>query len=124
MNLDFIGELKLSEQGEFFNDEFSVNPLTYFEDQNYNLSLWYEVIKNIYFSAGLRYFEQKRYDYVSGIKTLKNRIINSGPVVNLRLYLNNNSFVKFTYIYDNLRYSDTGFNQTSSSVNISIQWNL
>lgn len=123
-NLDFIGELKLSEQGEFFNDEFSVNPLTYFEDQNYNLYLWYEILNGLYLSAGLRYFEQKRYDYNSGIKTLKNKIINSGPMVNLRLYLNNNSFVKFTYNLDNLRYSDSGFNQKSSSVNFNIQWNL
>lgn len=123
-NLDFIGELKLSEQGEFFNDEFSVNPLTYFEDQNYNLYLWYEILNGLYLSAGLRYFEQKSYDYNSGIKTLKNKIINSGPMVNLRLYLNNNSFVKFTYNLDNLRYSDSGFNQKSSSVNFNIQWNL
>lgn len=124
MYLNFIGELKYSEQGEFFNDEFSVNPLTYYEDKNFTAELFYKLFENLIISGGYKYFEQRRYDYASGFKQLKNTIINAGPLANLRLYLNNFSFVKFTYSLDNYRYSESSLNNSSSSVILNVEWNL
>lgn len=124
MYLNLIGEVKYSEQGEFFNDEFSVNPLTYYEDKNFIVELFYKLFENLIISGGYKYFEQKRFDYASGTKELKNTIINAGPLANLRLYLNNFSFVKFTYSLDNYRYSESSLNNSSSSFILNVQWNL
>lgn len=124
MYLNLIGEIKYSEQGEFFNDEFSVNPLTYYEDKNFTAEIFYKIFENLIISGGYKYFEQKRFDYESGIKTLKNTIINAGPLANLRLYLKNYSFVKFTYSLDSYRYSESSLNNSSSSVILNVEWNL
>src|SRR5207244_12406958 len=61
---DIYGEIRLYERGELNWRQFSQRPINYFEDKIINYELNYFFNKFIIFSAGYRFFEQKRYNYI------------------------------------------------------------
>lgn len=116
--------LKFSEQGEFDDGEFSVRPLSYFEDVNFITSLNYMVFSFVELSAGYKFYQQKRYDYVDGVKELKNTVRNFGPVTGVKAYLKNNSFIHVTGGIDFFKYDNSSSDNSSASVLVRIMWNI
>lgn len=75
----FTGELKLYEQGQFNNGDFTVKPINYFEEQFYSPELIYSPYDLLKFSAGFRYFQQIRYRYDNTEKSLAGIYRSYGP---------------------------------------------
>lgn len=116
--------LKFSEQGEFNDDEFSVRPLSYFEDVNMASSLNYLFFEFVELSAGYKFYQQKRYDYVDGVKVLSNTVRNFGPVAGVKAFLKNNSYIHVTGGIDFFKYDNSSSDNSSASVLVRIIWNI
>lgn len=124
LSLKLYSELKLSEQGEFNDSAFTVKPLAYFDDRNVLGKISYMFFGFAELSLGYKYFQQKRFDYISGEKNLKSTIRNYGPVAWLNLYLTKNSYINFTGGIDYFRYDDSSLDNSSSSLALNILWNI
>jgi hypothetical protein len=116
--------LKFSEQGEFNDNEFSVRPLSYFEDVNTIGSVNYLIFSFVELYAGYKFYQQKRYDYVEGEKKLKNTVRNFGPITGVKAYLKNNSYIHVTGGIDFFKYDNAASNTSSASVLVRIIWNI
>jgi hypothetical protein len=75
-------------------------------------------------SAGYKYFVQKRYDYESGNKNLRNIYRNFGPVLKLIIYLSKQSYVNFIGGIEYLNYSGENSYTSQKNMQINIMWNL
>ena len=116
--------LKFSEQGEFDNDEFAVRPLTYFEDVNFISAVNYLFFNFIEFSAGYKFYQQKRYNYNEGVKELNSTIRNFGPLAGLKVYFKNKSYLYVNSGLDFFKYDDANQNNSAASVVVRIIWNI
>ena len=124
MSLNIFSDLKFSEQGEFNDDDFSVRPLTYFEDKNLFTGLNYLFYEFIELSLGFKYFEQKRFEYVDGEKELTNTVRNYGPLSRVKVFLKDSSFIDITTGIDYFDYEGSAFDNSSLSLLVKIFWNM
>ena len=122
--IDFIGEVKLYEQGQFNNNNFSVKPIAYYAEQLYapDISYTYNYFVNVGF--GYKYFQQQRYQYEDGSKILSNTYKTYGPFGKINLYLNNNSIVNFIGGIDHIVYENPPQNNSAVNLQLNIQWNM
>lgn len=120
----FTGELKLYEQGQFNNGDFTVKPINYFEEQFYSPELIYSPYDLLKFSAGFRYFQQIRYRYDNTEKSLAGIYRSYGPYGKIFLYLNRGSIVNLTGGLDFIRNSIGGFSDESFNLSMNLLWNI
>lgn len=124
LNLEFMGELKLYEQGQFNSDNFSVKPIAYFVEQFYLPELSINVNYFLKVAAGYRYFRQERFLYENGSKNLANTFRTFGPVGKIILYLNKNSIINFTGSLDFIRYDNSLQDDSSFNLQLNVLWNM
>ena len=124
MSVNIFTDLKFSEQGEFNDDDFSVRPLTYFEDKNFFTGLNYLFYEFIELSLGFKYFEQKRFEYIDGEKELTNTVRNYGPLSTVKVFLKDNSYIDITTGIDYFDYEGSAFDNSSLSLLVKIFWNM
>ncbi|MCI0448760.1 MAG: hypothetical protein L0Y79_03105 [Chlorobi bacterium] len=117
--VDIFGEIKLYERGELNWREFSQRPINYFEDKIINSELNYFFNKFITISAGYRFFEQRRYNYIAGERVFDTFIRTTGPFARLRVEWKRNSRIEVLGSYDYYRYGD----ETPSSQNENVYIN-
>lgn len=122
--VDFTGELKLYEQGQFNNREFTVKPIAYFEEQFYNPEISYKINNFFEIKAGYKYFKQNRYLYEIAVKNLVNTFKTFGPVGKINLYLYNNSIINLTGGLDFIKYSNPPQDDSAFNLQLNILWNM
>lgn len=124
LGTDIYAELKLYERGELNWNAFSVRPVNYFEDKIINAELNYFFNKFIILSAGYRYFEQRRFNYIRGEKVFNNAVKTYGPMGKFRVYLNDNSLVEVISSYDFYRYGNIQPSSSNGNLYINARWNF
>ncbi len=125
-NFEFLfnGELRFYEQGQFNNDDFSVKPISYFEEQFYSPELACVPVSLLRLSAGFRYFKQVRYRYEDAEKQTSGVYRSYGPFGKIFLYLNNGSIVNFTGGIDFISNTLGGSDDESLNLLLALQWNI
>lgn len=121
---DVYGELKLYERGELNWREFSQRPVNYYEDKIINSELNYFFNKFITLSAGYKYFEQRRFNYINGERVFDTFIRTSGPFAALRIYWKQNSLIEILGSYDYYKYGDDTPSAENSNIYINVLWNF
>ncbi len=76
----WFSQIRVYEQGELRWSDFSERPQTSFEDQTYLATLRYRFSPGLLFSAGIRYFSQRRYLFNGPERTLDRYLRSIGPV--------------------------------------------
>ena len=122
--LDLFGEVKLYDRGELNWREFAEKPLNYFEDRIFNTRLNYFYTKDIVVSGGYRFYEQRRFNYVSGVKTFDSSIKTYGPVGQLRMYISNKSYIEMVASYDYYNYGSSAPRSSNGNLFINVLWNF
>ena len=122
--IDFIGGLKLYEQGQFNDRNFSVKPIAYFAEQLYAPDISFMANYFINIGIGYKYFKQQRYQYENGSKILVNTYRSYGPFGKIILYLNKNSIINFTGGLDNVVYSNPPDDNSAINLQLNILWNM
>jgi hypothetical protein len=121
---DIYGEVKLYERGELNWNAFSQRPINYYEDKIINSELNYFFNKFITLSAGYKYFEQRRFNYVNGERVFDTFIRTSGPFAGLKIYWKRNSTVEILGSYDYYKYGDESPSTENSNLYINVNWNF
>jgi hypothetical protein len=124
LGIDVFGELKLYERGELNWREFSQRPINYFEDKIINSELNYFFNKFIIISAGYRFFEQRRYNYISGERVFDTFIRTTGPFARLKVEWKHNSRIEILGSYDYYSYGDETPPSRNSNVYINAIFNF
>jgi hypothetical protein len=124
IGIDIYGELKLYERGELNWHAFSQRPINYFEDKIINSELNYFFNKFITLSAGYKYFEQRRFNYVEGVRVFDTFVRTSGPFAGLRIYWKRNSNVEILGSYDYYKYGDNTNPAENGNISINVNWNF
>ena len=124
LSLELSSNVKIYEQGEFDEDNFSVRPLKYFDERKINSQVSYLFYDFLRISLGYNYFVQKTYEFDEGEKILKSTFENYGPLGRISVLLNNNSSINVSLSKDFLRYDDSSYNSSSESVLINVLWNI
>jgi hypothetical protein len=122
--IDLFGEIKLYERGELNWREFAVRPLNYFEDRIIHTLLDYFFNEKITVSAGFRFYEQRRYVYKNGSKTFDSFVKTYGPIGQLKVYINNNSYIEAVVSKDSYSYSAAALNTSNGNIYINVLWNF
>jgi len=118
------GEVKLYERGELNWREFSQRPVNYFEDKIINSELNYFFNKFTTISAGYRFFQESRYNYVAGQKVFDTYFRTSGPFARLSVYWKKSSRIDLITSYDYYKYGDNIPSTSYSSTSINVLWNF
>lgn len=124
LKLDFQGELKYYEQGQFNNDEFSVKPIAFFIEQLYTPKIYFFLNEFLEVGAGYKFFMQERFQYENTERQLVNTYKVFGPVGKINFYLNNNSIVNFTAGIDYIKYQNPPQENTSVNLKLDVIWNM
>ncbi len=124
LGTDIYGEIKFYERGELNWSDFSQRPVSYFEDKIINSELNYFFNNFITLSAGYRYFEQRRFNYVNGEREFDNFIRTTGPFARLKVEWKQNSNIEIIGSYDYYRYGDGSPGSENSNVFINANWNF
>lgn len=122
--INFIGAVRLYEQGQFDNDNFSVKPIAYYVEQLFAPDISF--IPNYFINIGIGYkfFQQQRYQYDTGVKTLSNTYKTYGPFGKIILYFNKNSIVNFIGGIDNIVYENPYQINSAVNLQLNILWNI
>ncbi|TLY32941.1 MAG: hypothetical protein E6K56_02065 [Ignavibacteria bacterium] len=83
LSIGWFSHIKLYEQGELRWDDFSERPSTYSEDRTYLGTVQYLLGRGLLFSAGIRYFSQRRYVFTGQERTLNGYLRSIGPVTSI-----------------------------------------
>lgn len=124
LGADIYAELKLYERGELNWNAFSERPLNYFEDKIINSELNYFFNKFIIISAGYRYFEQRRYNYVNGSRVFDTSIRTYGPMARFKIEMPDNSRIEINGSYDYYKYGNLQPSTVNGNVYINLYWNF
>jgi hypothetical protein len=124
LGADIYGELKYYERGELNWGEFSQRPVNYYEDKIINSELNYFFNKFITISAGYRYFEQKRFNYINGERVFDNFVRTTGPFASVRVAWKRNSALELHTSYDYYRYGDGSPGSENGNVYLNASWNF
>lgn len=104
--------------------EFSQRPVNYYEDKIINSELNYFFNKFITISAGYRYFEQKRFNYISGERVFDNFVKTTGQFASVRVNWKRNSTFELHASYDYYRYGDDSPGSENGNVFLNASWNF
>lgn len=124
LGTDVYAELKLYERGELNWNAFSIRPVNYFEDKIINAELNYFFNKFIILSAGYRYFEQRRFNFVEGERVFNSSIKTYGPMARFRVALNDNSLIEIISSYDFYRYGEIQPSSSNGNLYVNVRWNF
>lgn len=124
ISLEFLGNLKYYEQGQFNDDNFSVKPIAYFIDQFYSPSINYTIADYLKAGIGYNYFKQERFQYDNSIRRLVYTYHSTGPIGKISLYLYNNSIINFIGGLDFIRYDNPSQNNSALNLQLNIIWNM
>jgi hypothetical protein len=124
ITFDFFGNLKIYEQGEYNDENFSVRPIAYYDERRINPQLNFFLTNFIQISAGFRYFIQRQYYYVNGTKYLKRTYANYGPIGKFSVFMNKKAQINLTVSQEYIENSDNSVNSNSMNLLINILWNL
>ncbi len=80
LRFEWYSLIRVYEQGELRWSDFSERPLTSFEDQTYLATIRYRLNPGLLFSAGIRYFSQRRYLFNGPERSLDRYLRSIGPV--------------------------------------------
>lgn len=121
---DIFTELKLYERGELNWNEFTQRPINYYEDKIINSELNYFFNKFITISAGYKYFEQRRFNYLNGERVFDTFVRTTGPFAALKIYWKQNSAIEIMGSYDYYKYGDDTPPAENSNIYINVNWNF
>jgi hypothetical protein len=124
LGLSLYGELKLYERGELNWKGFSLRPINYFEDKIINPEINYFLSKFVTLSGGYRLFEQRRYNYVNGVKIFDTYVRTHGPIAKLRMNVKKNSLIEVNASYDYYEYNDRFPSTSNGNVYVNVIWNF
>jgi hypothetical protein len=120
--LNILSDIKFYEQGEFNNNEFSEKPLMLYDEKSINSSISYFIFENMNITLGIKFFEQKQYEYNNGNKNLKRDIKNRGPFLRLSFLINEKSFINLIAGRDYYFNSINSTEEINNSLILNIQW--
>ena len=120
----FFGILKIYEQGQFNNENFSVRPTAYSDERTLGSSLNYEIKEFINVFIGFRHYIRRFYNYDKGEKILKRTQAIYGPYAGLRVNIRNNSSIYILGGIDEYEATDNSLTNTSKNLIINILWNI
>jgi hypothetical protein len=124
LTLELFSDIKIYEQGEFNEDDFSVRPIRYFDERKINSQVSYLFHDFLRISLGYSYFIQKTYEFDAGEKKLKRTFTNYGPLGKVSIILNNNSSINVSASKDYLRWDDGTPGSSAETVLINVLWNI
>lgn len=119
-----FGELKLYEQGQFNEDNFSVKPLAYYDERTLGTSINYETRGFIKFYLGYRHYIRRFYTYERTDKILKRTQSTYGPFAGIVVNMRNNSSIFLLGGLDRVEVSDSPDVLTSENLVLKIIWNI
>ncbi|MBX7046455.1 MAG: hypothetical protein K1X86_11535 [Ignavibacteria bacterium] len=124
ISFEIFGEAKIYEQGEFNNNQFSINPVFYNVDKSAFFQLNYRVNSLVKISGKTSFFEQQIYNYQDGNKQLKSTFSTSSLMGKIFFYLGKNSLINFTYSVDYLKYDAEEQNYNTNSISLNVFYNF
>jgi hypothetical protein len=124
LGTDIYAELKLYERGELNWSAFSIRRVNYFEDKIINAELNYFFNKFVILSAGYRFFEQRRFNFVDGERVFNNSVKTYGPMGRFRVLLNDNSMIEIISSYDFYRYGNIQPSSSNGNLYMNVRWNF
>lgn len=124
LTLNFFGSLKIYEQGQYNEKNFSVRPLAYYDERITNAQASYAVNEYILFALGFKHFIQRQYVYDKGSKILKRTFTTYGPLLRVEFLLSRNSRVNFMGGLDFIQSSDNTLTNISKNLIINVLWNI
>lgn len=121
---DIYGEIKLYERGELNWRAFTLRPVTYYEDKIVNGYLSWFFSRRFFISAGYRFFEQKRFNYLNGDRIFDTFVRTLGPVAKFKAEFNSVSYIEVIGSYDFYRFPDESVNSSNGNIIINVMWNF
>lgn len=120
-NLD--GELKIYEQGQYNDKNFSIKPANFYVESrlDLNLNYNYEVIT---VGGGYRYFLQDQYIYIDGEKNLRRSYKSHGPYATVSLLFYNGSIIFLNAGMDTFESNDSPIKNKSNYLNLRVIWKI
>jgi hypothetical protein len=122
--IDVYGEVKLYERGELNWRAFSQRPINYYEDKIINSEFNYFFNKFIILSAGYKFFEQRRFNYVNGERQFDTFVRTMGPFARFRFEWNNNSRIELVGSYEYYSYGDGSPGSQNNNIFLNASWNF
>lgn len=119
-----FGEFRLSEQGEFNDLEFSLKPLTLFDDRFIRADINVKIFGEAEAYLGYRFYQQMRYNYNLGVKELSNTFRNYGPIGGIKIPAINRTLINFQGGLEILRFDNSLMNTESTFFSINIFWEI
>ncbi|MCE1166217.1 MAG: hypothetical protein LWX07_12535 [Bacteroidetes bacterium] len=118
------GVLKVYEQGQFNNANFSVKPTNYSDERTLGTTITYEMKEFVNFFIGFRHYIRRYYNYEKSEKVLKRTQAIYGPYAGIRLNIRNNSSINVLGGIDKYEATDNSLTNTSKNLIINILWNI
>lgn len=120
---NFDGELRIYEQGQYNDKNFSIKPSNYYVESRLDMSLNYNY-EIITVGGGYRYFIQDQYIYSDGIKNFRRSYRNHGPFVNLSFLFSGGSIIFLNAGRDTSETSDSPIKNKSNYLNLRVLWRI
>lgn len=120
---DFIGYIKLSEQGDFNWDNFSGRPARFLEEIYLEPKLKY-LWNFIKMSVGLRYFTLSTFNYdENNNKLLTTRYKSLGPLVEINILYSEALYIKMFGYYEFIE-DESNNKRERANMNLEVNWNI
>lgn len=122
LGLNFLGYVKLSEQGDFNWGSFSERPKRYLKEIFLEPKLTYS-FENYYFTFGIRFFDLSTFNYKDRKRVFDNSYISYGPVSFIGARLFKNLTLNFYGYYERIKLSNSQPRQ-QATMNFIVNWIL
>ena len=123
ISFNFLGYIKLSEQGDFSWQGFANKPVRDLEEYYAEPTLQY-IYKHISFSVGIRYFSLATYNYDDNNKRIIQTFYRStAPLAIIRYSLNNYIYISIRGWYEFIK-TETSANQQLANLFFRVNWNI
>ena len=121
--VNFNGELRIYEQGQYNDKNFSIKPSNYYVENRLDMNLNY-TFEVITVGGGYRHFLQDQYVYNEGIKIFRRSYKNHGPFVNVSFLFSNGSIIFLNAGWDTTETSDSPIKNKSNYLNLRVLWRI
>ncbi|MCS7052445.1 MAG: hypothetical protein NZM09_01785 [Ignavibacterium sp.] len=122
MNFNFIGYIKMSEQGDFNWKSFSEKPRKHIKEIFIEPKFELEFYQNL-FAFGMRYFRLSSFNYRETKKVFDSEFLSYGPVVMIFFNTFSNLLIKLQGYYEFAKTSNFKIKQ-QANMNLNINWNF
>lgn len=122
--INVFGDLKLYEQGQYNDKNFTIRPVTDYSEQRYAGQINYCIYDNLIIGTGYRYFVQKQYNYIAGERLLQRTYENFGPFARITYLFTKNSRIEALGGIDTFISTDNSLRNSSNNLQIKIIWNI